>query len=225
MVLPPHDRLPACDRKGEEEGGGSAVTGLGSGERLPAPVAEIPAMLDLARHHIPRLPIATSLATAPLPLVLACIGEVEYSEGDPSFGSCWLQRSLILAECRTLSEAIAIARTRVMAGDFETGSNDAPGFSPNIFTILDRDQCLALAGEARSGDIRWCDPVASDAEARMVVIQASRLRAEASFEAGADNHSAARNLRFRASVLEGRLVDPFWRAAARQALRETAHGQ
>lgn len=182
-------------------------------------------MLDLARHHAPRLPIASNLATAPLPFILACIGEVEYSEGDASFGSYWLQRSLILAECRTLSEAIAIARTRVTAGDSETEGDDAPGFSPNLFTILDRDQCLALAGEARPGDIRWCDPVASDAEARMVVIQASRLRAEASLKAGQDNCSTARNLRYRASVLEGRLVDPFWRAAARQALREMAYAQ
>jgi hypothetical protein len=44
------------------------------------------------------------------------------------------------------------------------------------------------------------------------------MRGEAFFEAGWDNHSTARSLRLRASALEGRLVDAYWRQAARAAL-------
>ena len=85
-----------------------------------------------------------------------------------------------------------------------------------------RAASLVLAGEPWQRGVRWCEPVASDGEAQLVVEKASKLRGEASFEAGWDNHSTARSLRFRASALEGRLVDAYWRQAARAALLQAA---
>jgi hypothetical protein len=82
--------------------------------------------------------------------------------------------------------------------------------------IQDRDQRLVLAGEIRAGIILWQQPVASDAEARRIVTEASRLRGMA-FRASEPGD--ARRLRYRAAALEARLVDPFWRETAADLLR------
>ena len=82
--------------------------------------------------------------------------------------------------------------------------------------IQDRDQRLVLAGEIRADINLWQQPVASDAEARRIVTEASRLRGMAfrALDAG-----DARRLRYRAAALEARLVDPFWRETSVDLLR------
>lgn len=82
--------------------------------------------------------------------------------------------------------------------------------------IQDSDYGLVLAGEIRASVILWQQPVASNAEARRIVTEASRLRGLA-FKTSAP--AEARELRYRAAALETRLVDPFWRAAAADLLR------
>jgi hypothetical protein len=82
--------------------------------------------------------------------------------------------------------------------------------------LQDRDHGLVLAGEIRGGIILWQQPVASDTEARRIVAEAGRLRGLA-FRTSAP--AEARELRYRAAVLETRLVDPFWRDAAAELLR------
>ncbi|PZR74435.1 MAG: hypothetical protein DI537_45870, partial [Stutzerimonas stutzeri] len=62
----------------------------------------------------------------------------------------------------------------------------------------------------------WQQPVASDAEARRIVTEASRLRGMA-FRAS--DPGDARRLRYRAAALEARLVDPFWRETLADLLR------
>lgn len=83
--------------------------------------------------------------------------------------------------------------------------------------LQDRDHGLVLAGEIRGGIIFWQQPVDSDAEARRIVTEASRLRGLATFRTSAP--AEARELRYRAAALETRLVDPFWREAAADLLR------
>ena len=75
-----------------------------------------------------------------------------------------------------------------------------------------------LAGAVQFGGFGWCDPVRSDAEARQVVGEACRLRAEAHTAEDAGKAEEAEALRARARELEGRLVDPFWRDLAQSAV-------
>ena len=160
-------------------------------------------------------------AAAPAhPFIVTCMGEVEYTEDDPALGTWWQQQTLIVGQCGSVGESITFANRSVEGGAFPIDDEEALGFAPMLFIISDRDRPLVLAGEVRASGILWCQPVASDTEARQVVQEASGIRAEASFEAGWDNYSTAKRLRHRASVLEGRLVDPFWREEVRQALRE-----
>lgn len=164
---------------------------------------------------------ANVAAVRRFPLRVTCLGEIEYPEDDPTYGSYTVPDTITLAACDTLDAAIACVERFARQDDIPTGDDDALRFRPRLFMIRDGEQCLVLAGEPWRYCIRWCEPVASDGEARLVVEKASKLRGEASFEAGWDNHSTARRLRFRASVLEGRLVDPYWRQAARAALLQT----
>lgn len=176
----------------------------------------ISAVEQLARHG------ANVAATRRFPLRITCLGEIEYPEDDLTYGSYTVPDTITLAVCDTLDAAIACVERLVRQDDMPTGNDDALRFLPRLFVIIDGEQCLVLAGEPWRYCIRWCEPVASNGEARLVIEKASKLRGQASFEADWDNHSTARHLRFRASVLEGRLVDPFWRQAARTALLQAA---
>jgi hypothetical protein len=80
--------------------------------------------------------------------------------------------------------------------------------------IEDRNHGLVLAGAIRPGINHWQPPAASDAEARWIVTEASRLRGQAFAAQGRGDRKTASTLRDQASLLEARLVDPFWRATA-----------
>lgn len=177
--------------------------------------------------HIAAVPpiaelIASIGATRRLPLRVTCHGEIEYPQDDPVYGTYTMPGTVTLAECASLDESMACVERHAQQEDLPTGEDDALGFLPQLFTVLDGEGNLVLAGEPWRHGVKWCDPVASDDEARQVVEQASKLRAEASAEAGWDNHTTARRLSFRARVLEGRLVDPWWRQAVRAALLKAA---
>lgn len=143
-----------------------------------------------------------------LPLRISCLGVASYDAGDAA-NSC--DRVIPLGECLSPEEAIQA----VSCGEICTGPNSFPNFQPRIMLIQDRDQRLVLGGEIRAGIILWQQPVASDAEARRIVTEASRLRGMA-FRASEPGD--ARRLRYRAAALEARLVDPFWRETAADLL-------
>ena len=123
-------------------------------------------------------------------------------------------RPLVLDRFATLAEAMrgAIANADQMACD-------AP---PQMLAILDRDDRLVLAGAALDRAVAWCHPVISAAEARVVVAEASQLRAQASRAAGWQEQGLSQKLRQRADLLEARLVDPLWRDFAARALQVAA---
>ena len=123
-------------------------------------------------------------------------------------------RPLVLDRFATLAEAMrgAIALADQMACDA----------SPQMLAILDRDDRLVLAGAATDGAVAWCHPVFSAAEARAVVTEASKLRAQASRAADWQEHGLSQGLRQRADLLEARLVDPLWRSFAARALQVAA---
>ena len=144
-----------------------------------------------------------------LPLRISCLGVASYDASDAANS---FDRVIPLGECLSPEEAIQA----VSCGDICTGPNSFPNFQPRIMLIQDRDQRLVLGGEIRAGIILWQQPVASDAEARRIVTEASRLRGMA-FRASEPGD--ARRLRYRAAALEARLVDPFWRETAADLLR------
>ncbi|WP_269495636.1 hypothetical protein [Castellaniella sp. S9] len=143
---------------------------------------------------------------------ITCQGNVEYPEDDPVYGSWWTPQTLVLGKCGLIEDAMSLANTRVLHHDFDlTDASNALSFAPELIIVRDRGQRLVLAGQVRGDTVRWCIPVASDDETEQIVNEVAELRSEASYEAGWDNFSTAQGLRFRARVLEGRLVDRFWR--------------
>ena len=148
-----------------------------------------------------------------LQLRISCLGIASYDASDAANS---FDRMIPLGECPSPEDAIQAAALRLSCGDICTGPNGFPNFQPRIMLIQDRDQRLVLGGEIRAGIILWQQPVASDAEARRIVTEASRLRGMAfrALEPG-----DARRLRYRAAALEARLVDPFWREIAADLLR------
>ena len=148
-----------------------------------------------------------------LPLRISCLGVASYDASDAANS---FDRVIPLGECPSPEQAIQAAALRLPRGDICTGPDSFPYFQPRIMLIQDRDQRLVLAGEIRAGIILWQQPVASDAEARRIVTEASRLRGMA-FRAS--DSGDARRLRYRAAALEARLVDPFWRETSADLLR------
>ncbi len=148
-----------------------------------------------------------------LPFRISCLGVASYDASDVvnSF-----DRMIPLGEYSSPEDAIQAAALRVARDDICMGPTSFPYFQPRIMLIQDRDQCLVLAGEIRAGIILWQQPGASDAEARRIVTEASRLRGMA-FRA-LDPGDAIR-LRYRAAALDARLVDAFWRETSADLLR------
>lgn len=121
---------------------------------------------------------------------------------------------LVLARFETLAGA--------MQGAIDHAEGIAPKAAPQLLAILDRDARLVLAGAASDHAVAWCHPVSSAVEARGVVTEASQLRAQAGRAADWGEPDLAAQLRQRADLLDGRLVDPLWRAFAAQALQVAA---
>lgn len=162
----------------------------------------------LAAEVLPRLHLAQKL-----PLRISCIGTARFDVDASGF-----DRSVPLGESQSPEEAMSLAALRVSRGDIRAGSDDALRFRPRLAVIQDRELGLVLAGEIRAGVILWQQPVASDAEARKIVLEASRLRGMAFNMPDHGDHGSARELRYRASLCEARLVDPFWRKVAAELL-------
>ena len=159
---------------------------------------------------------------ARFPLRIAMIGTATFIDDDPQAEPIAYDRTIHLAESGSLRDAIITAETRIAHDSIETSAGDGVRYLPSIVTVTDREGRLVVAGEVRAQKIRWCDPVTSDGEARMVVTDASRMRGKAFAHAGSDNPDVARDLRFSAGVLEGRLVDRIWREPVRDALLQVA---
>ena len=164
----------------------------------------------LAAEVLPRL-----LLVQKFPLRVSCIGTASY---DVDVDACGFDRSFPLGEGPSPEEAMTLAALRVSRGDIRAGADEALRFRPRLAVIQDREHGLVLAGEIRAGIILWQQPVASDVEARKIVLEASRLRGMAFAAQGRGDHGSARDLRYRAGLLEARLVDPLWREAAAELL-------
>jgi len=171
-----------------------------------APIGDI-----LAQHVLPRL----QRAQKP-PLCISCIGTASYDGCDEADG---FDRIVVIGESPSPEEAMTVASHRVARGDIRVGADDMLRFRPRIIVIQDCDQGVVLAGTIRAGIILWQQPVASDAEARHVVTEASKLRGAAFAASGRGEHGPAREYRYRAAQLEARLVDALWRETAAELLR------
>lgn len=183
------------------------------------------ASLSTSAHH-KEIRVAGSLAAPAaarkVPLRITCLGEAHYLAEDQTSHAYSAPRIVVLSEADTLESAMASAEFLALQGQIRPIDASAVGFTPRLFIIHDEEQCQVLAGVAGTQAVSWCEPVASDAEARCVVTDASKLRGEAMRAAAADRHDAARALRLNAAILEGRLVHPDWRQAARAALQPVA---
>lgn len=154
------------------------------------------------------------------PLMLTCEGRVQYPE-EHCYGTYWLEFTIHLGEHHRIEDAISAAALILARNSFSLDDDWALGFSPDLFVIRDQVQRLVLAGQTWGHGIKWCEPVASDDQLARIHAEVDQTYKEASFEAGWDNHETARQLRRRASVLKGYLVDVAWRARARNALVAT----
>lgn len=165
----------------------------------------------LARLALPELQRA-----ARAPLRVTCIGVASYdgSEEADSF-----DHTVVIGEAPAPEDAMCVARQRVSRGDICIGTDEALRFQPRFAVILDREYGLVLAGAIRAGIIMWQEPVSSNAEARRVVTDASRLRGRAFAAADRGEHASAREFRGSAALLEARLVDPMWRETVAELLR------
>jgi len=170
------------------------------------PIGEI-----IARNVLPRLQYAQRL-----PLRISCIGTGSYSGLGDADG---FDRMIVIGHCPSAEEAMTIASQRVAGADLRISADKTLRFCPRLMVIQDSDLGLVLAGEIRAGIILWQQPVASDTEARRTIIEASRLRGMAFTASGRGDAASARDLRYRASLCEARLVDPFWRETAAELLR------
>ncbi|MDQ2067212.1 hypothetical protein Q9295_12605 [Xinfangfangia sp. CPCC 101601] len=150
------------------------------------------------------------------PLTVSCSGEARYL--DPELEQWAFERSVDLGTCDSLVDAMMLVSTRLGSGEIACGDDPALGFTPQMIAVLDAEHGLVLAGEVSNRHVTWCQPVASDTEARAVVTLACRQRAEAQHLTDLGRHAEASGLRRQAAATEGRLVDPFWRDAAQLAL-------
>jgi len=123
-------------------------------------------------------------------------------------------RPKVLDRFATLAEAMRKA--------IDYAEHVTPDDAPQILAILDRDECLVLAGAASDGAVAWCRPVANAVEARAVVREASALRAQSLRAADWHEPDLAQRLRHRADLLEARLVDPLWRVFTARTLQIAA---
>lgn len=114
---------------------------------------------------------------------------------------------------------MALASARVSHGDIRVSADEALRFQPRLAVIQDSDHGLVLAGAIRAGIVLWQQPVSCDGEAHRVVTEASRLRGIAFAASGRGDDAAAHDARYRAAMLEARLVDPLWRETAAELLR------
>lgn len=140
-----------------------------------------------------------------LPLRVSCVGRISLNGA-----AAPQEHSLTLGEVTSPEEAMRLAARVVSKGDYP-GAFARPGFQPRLAVIEDHAQGLVLAGAIRADVILWQPPVSSDAEARRIVIEASRLRGQAFAAQGSGDRKIASTLQDRASLYEARLVDPVWR--------------
>ena len=159
-----------------------------------------------ARGVPPRFPTSDANHGHPFALTLSRRAPADLMSGRAA--------PLVLARFATLAEA--------MQGAIDHAEGMAPDTAPKLLAILDRDDRLVLAGAASDHAIAWCRPVSSAAEARGVVTEASQLRAQAGRASAWGEPDLAQRLRHRADLLDGRLVDPLWRAFAARALQVAA---
>lgn len=176
----------------------------------PAPFVAIGQIL--AEKVLPRLHRAQML-----PLRVSCLGTISYAGAS---GADCRDRSIPLGETASPEDAMALAVMRVSRGDIRIGPDDTLHFRPRLIVVQDNALGLVLAGDIRAGIILWQYPVASDREARRIVTEASRIRGLAFAASGRGDHGSARDLRYQASRLEARLVDPLWRETAADLLRQ-----
>ena len=159
-----------------------------------------------ARAVTPHFPTSDADPNRPFALTLSRRAPADLMSGRAA--------TLVLARFATLVEA--------MQGAIDHAEGMATNTAPQLLAIFDRDERLVLAGAASDHAVAWCHPVTSAAEARGVVTEASQLRAQAGRAAAWGEPDLAQRLRHRADLLDGRLVDPLWRAFAARALQVAA---
>jgi hypothetical protein len=194
------------------------VTGFRVGESLLPPVAapiSQTAFRGPGDNLVGRVLAHLRLADR-LPLRVSCCCRAHWD--DPAIDQLHFEREVDLGTCGDLAAAMTAARNAVASGLIAASSDAALRLVPQFIAILDAEHCLVLAGIVQAGLIRWCAPVDGDAEARRVVSEACGLRAEVRAEMDVGDPVSAAALLACARLLEGRLVDPFWRDLAAAAV-------
>ncbi|MCW5706972.1 hypothetical protein [Shinella sp.] len=155
-------------------------------------------------------------------LLVSCVGEVEYPEDVPIYGTYWIGGRLALGRCGLIEEAMALAGSHVIADDFDLADDsEALSFRAELIEIHDERRRLVLAGRVEGYKVDWCKPVSSAAEASEVRGQIRELHNKICFEMRADNYSTMRYLGKKVRVRESRFVATCWRDHATRAILAT----
>lgn len=150
---------------------------------------------------------------------IICEGEFEYPEDDPTYGTYWSSGTMKFGQCGLITQAMNISQERISQQDFVfSDESEALDFRPYRLVIYDTLDRLVLAGHANTDSIEWCIPVESDTEADLVRLEVRQVLDQASEEGRWDNYCTVQGLRRQATVIQGRLVDRFWREHAKQAI-------
>jgi len=130
--------------------------------------------------------------------------------------------AVLSGEARAVGLARFASLPDAMQGAMSIAEELPETAAPLILAILDSDERLVLAGLASAGAVAWSHPVMNAAEARAVVSEASQLRAQAGRAGDWREPDLAQRFRYRADLLDARLVDPLWRAFTARALQIAA---
>ncbi|CCW29053.1 conserved hypothetical protein [Xenorhabdus nematophila F1] len=146
-------------------------------------------------------------------------GDAEYPEDDPVYGTYYSEKTLIVCNTSTLTDAVQQLKAIIDEGswvfrdegvdyyDPDFGSDMGPiSFIPRKVTIYDRYNRRLLGGRIAS-EIIWARQVTRKDELVALEKERNRLKAEGSYEHGWDNYSTAKYLWGKASLLSLHVID------------------
>lgn len=120
----------------------------------------------------------------------------------PLLGTFRTRWTDVYQQHQTLKEAIEAVLALAKQAEWPSDT-----FIPDAFFITDHEKKLVLSGAFKEAGVSYFEPIFDDKQIEDIQEECSKLRSEASFEGGWDNHETARCLRHQADMLSLKLVD------------------
>ena len=149
------------------------------------------------------------------------LGQMEYPEDDPVYGTYWQDGCIQLGRAWTVGEAMNIAAAVWLEDEWDPreqgecywdsdfGRDMGPvSFSPRLIVIRDAQNRKVLTADAAG--LKWNSHVTSEEEISRIAAEKEALMSEAAQESGWDNFETARQLRAKAEATQAGVVDAAW---------------